>query len=180
MAGTRTAVPHVSPQFAAQVDRADEVYREQLRRRDLQFRRTLVREHRDMAERLLEANRALVVKALPPASTRPGPKAILQACKAPRGPGMSIVHEIADMHGLEASVLLGPSHKVPACAARFHAMYEIKKRLSYSSPQIAALFDRDHTSVLHALKRWPEIRERPDVAARLAAARAVIAAGDAQ
>jgi len=164
--------------MTAQVDRADGAYREQLRWRDLQFRRALVREHRDMAEHLLEANRAVAVKALPPANTRPGPKVILSACKAKRGPGMSIVHEIAGRHGMEASVLIGRSRKAPACAARFHAIYEIKKRLSYSSPQIAALFDRDHTSVLHALKVWPHVRERPAVAAKMAASAAL--KGDGQ
>lgn len=152
-AGPRHIEAPVSHGFAAHLVRTDDAYREQLRRRDAAFRRALVRHHRDIAERIARKNWARFVKPVPTS-----------------GAEIAIVDEIAALHGLKPRDLLGPRRKAPIVAARFHAIFEIKRRHDLSIRRMAKVFNRDRATILHAIRHWPEVRERADVKAMLEAA----------
>lgn len=53
--------------------------------------------------------------------------------------------------------LRGPSRNRRLVAIRMHVMYEIRRRCDgISLPRIARLMNRDHTTVMHALREWPK------------------------
>lgn len=70
-----------------------------------------------------------------------------------------IVAEVAARHQLHPRDLTGPMRFKSICAARFEAMWLIYQerhpdgRRVYSLPQVGAFFNRDHTTVLNALRR---------------------------
>lgn len=70
-----------------------------------------------------------------------------------------ITREVASRHGVFVGEMLGKSKNAQICRARFEAMwlaYQQRRpdgsRL-YSMPFIGRCFGRDHTSVLHAIRR---------------------------
>lgn len=62
-----------------------------------------------------------------------------------------IISKVAKAYGLSVEALTGPSRKRAVVEARWEAMRRLKAETKLSSPQIGALFNRDHTTVLHAL-----------------------------
>jgi hypothetical protein len=65
-----------------------------------------------------------------------------------------IVVEVAERHGLAVEDILGPRRSGPLIAARHEAMAEVYTRCpALTLPQIGVLFNRDHTTVLSALKK---------------------------
>lgn len=73
-----------------------------------------------------------------------------------------IATEVASRHGLLLREITGPDRHKSVCNARFEAMHLIYQerwpdgRRVYSLPQIGKFFNRDHTTVLNALKRYRE------------------------
>jgi chromosomal replication initiator protein len=66
----------------------------------------------------------------------------------------TIIRETAEKYGLTVGNLTGPSRVIEVCAARFEAMYRIRKELGQSLPTIGRLFGgRDHTTVMAAIHR---------------------------
>lgn len=63
-----------------------------------------------------------------------------------------IVAQAARAGGFEVSQLYGQRRHHSLVAARYVAMYLIKKRCGYNLVQLAKLFNRDHTSVIYALR----------------------------
>jgi chromosomal replication initiation ATPase DnaA len=59
---------------------------------------------------------------------------------------------VAAVHGVEIPVMLGNSRQRKVVAARWGAIRFVHE-LGLSTPQIGKLFNRDHTSILHALGR---------------------------
>ena len=77
----------------------------------------------------------------------------------------TLLQGVADRHGVTIPALLGDSRARAVCWPRFEAMYLLRTKLGWSSPQIGRRFgNRDHTSVLAACKRY----EDPEVQAWLA------------
>lgn len=75
----------------------------------------------------------------------------------PRERWQRIAKEVADRHGLTLDDLVGPLRDQKRSRARHEAMYIIRNSTNYSLPRIASLFgDRDHTTVLHGLRRHKE------------------------
>lgn len=66
-----------------------------------------------------------------------------------------LVRAVADEHGLPPQLLVGPARSRAAVAARHEAICAIKDAMPYlSSTKIGQWFgNRDHTTILHALKR---------------------------
>lgn len=62
-----------------------------------------------------------------------------------------IIADVAREHGFRAPDLTGPGRARKLVYARFAAIRAVKAATTLSTPQIGALFNRDHTSVLHAL-----------------------------
>ena len=71
--------------------------------------------------------------------------------------GLSIMKEIAKKRGVSLELILSKRQLPDIADARHEAMYEVARRcqrLSY--PQIGRLFEKDHSTVYLAVKRWPE------------------------
>ena len=67
-----------------------------------------------------------------------------------------ILHDVAQASGISVDAILGYQRLVPIVRARHAAMYAIKKELNLSLPRIGTIFHRDHTSVLHGIRRHAE------------------------
>lgn len=64
-----------------------------------------------------------------------------------------IASQVADRYGLALDELRGPSRARPVCWPRQEAMFLCYKTGRFSLPQIGRFFgDRDHTTVLHAIR----------------------------
>lgn len=94
----------------------------------------------------------------------PKPKAPKQApapdlpaspsCNRPYFPRRrEIAAQVCEQHGLTFNDLKGPRRTVKISLARHILMYRLRHELGISTPQIGQFLNRDHTSVLHALKR---------------------------
>jgi chromosomal replication initiator protein len=88
---------------------------------------------------------ASVEQALPADTIAPAPKAL-----APR----QVQDAVAARLGLSVDQLLSPSRTAPIARARQLAMYLTRELTDLSLPAIAQAFNRrDHTTVLHAIRR---------------------------
>lgn len=69
-------------------------------------------------------------------------------------------------NGVSVEELLGPGRTVELVAARAEGMYLVALHTNASMPMIGRYFDRDHTTVLHALRKHPDIpwRQKPTTA----------------
>lgn len=83
---------------------------------------------------------------------------IIARCKA-----SAIVRKVAELHQVDFEQMTQPSSVKGArrrhlAVARFHAMFEVEKHLNWSLPRLGGYFGgRDHTTVLHGLRRWAAI-----------------------
>lgn len=69
-------------------------------------------------------------------------------------PGERIIKAVALKHNVQVAAIMGPSKSGRIVAIRHEAMVRVyQARPDLSLPQIGKLFDRDHTSVLHALRK---------------------------
>ncbi|ALN73546.1 helix-turn-helix domain-containing protein [Aureimonas sp. AU20] len=65
--------------------------------------------------------------------------------------------EVSKRRDMPMQALLGPSRAQSVVIARYEAIYEVARRCSWMSlSEIGRLFDRDHTTIIHALRVWPE------------------------
>lgn len=74
----------------------------------------------------------------------------------------AIIAEAAVRHGLSIAEIVGSSRSRWIAWPRFEAIYNLRKELGWSLPQIGRrMGDRDHTTVLHALRRYdaPAVQE---------------------
>lgn len=74
------------------------------------------------------------------------------ACPA-RPTMRSIANRVAEKHGLTLDDLRSPSRRRPLVLARQEAIHEIRQATTQSLPAIGRFFDRDHTTVIHAIGR---------------------------
>lgn len=63
-----------------------------------------------------------------------------------------IIEAVATLHGVSIDEILGASRLPHICRARWTAMRELRDR-RFSTPAIGALLNRDHTTVIHGLRR---------------------------
>ena len=78
--------------------------------------------------------------------------------------GEAIVAAVAARHGLGADALRGAGRAHAVCMARFEAMWALyEARLAdggrrFSLPQVGRIMGgRDHTTVLHGVRRWEAV-----------------------
>ena len=81
-----------------------------------------------------------------------------------REDGEAIIGRVAARHGLTADLLRGADRTHAACVARFEAMWTLYEarladgRRRFSLPQVGRLLGgRDHSTVMHGVRRWEEI-----------------------
>lgn len=87
-----------------------------------------------------------------------------------------IIALVAESFGLPARSLTGSSQTRQITRPRFLAMALVRDVLDYSTPQIGRVFGgRDHTTVLHAIKRAAElVADDPAIAAKVETLRGLI------
>jgi chromosomal replication initiator protein len=85
----------------------------------------------------------------------------LRVAKMPsaREKRIAIVRNVAREHGVRIDLILAPANTPGArlahvVAARAKAMHLIRVLLGDSYPKIGAFFGRDHTTVIHHVKKW--------------------------
>lgn len=91
-----------------------------------------------------------------PAKNRPCPQVVV--CRSPRV--RQILIEVAEGHRLRVTDILGRERSVKYTLPRHLAMYRIRHELGLSLTQIGAIFGRDHTTILHCVRRHMEISAR--------------------
>ena len=64
-----------------------------------------------------------------------------------------VVAEVANKYGISRGELLGHSRRGHLIRPRFEAYYRCYRELGKSLPQIGAYFERDHTTILHGIRR---------------------------
>ena len=68
----------------------------------------------------------------------------------------ALIAEIAERHEVSLADVLGPSRFQHVVRARFAAIRAVRQRYpEMSLPQLGRLFNRDHTTILHALRKEP-------------------------
>jgi chromosomal replication initiation ATPase DnaA len=70
-----------------------------------------------------------------------------------------VIASTAEDHGLTAADLVGTRRDQRAFRARAEAMHVLRSTTSFSLPQIGRFFNRDHTTVLSALRRHAQFQE---------------------
>jgi chromosomal replication initiation ATPase DnaA len=66
-----------------------------------------------------------------------------------------IIAEVALAHRVTVEDILGSSRSAPLVKARHEAMIEVAiRRPAFSLPQIGRCFSRDHTTILHVLRKY--------------------------
>lgn len=71
--------------------------------------------------------------------------------------GRSVMAMVSHQREITMAALTGTSRSSSIVTVRQEAMYEVARRCPWLSlPEIARLFYRDHTTVLHALREWPK------------------------
>ncbi|PLP56243.1 hypothetical protein CYK37_26030 [Mesorhizobium loti] len=97
-----------------------------------------------------------------PRKARPQPKPQDPAVAAyrcidvlePRMPAREIISRVGALHGYRLDEITGPRLEKKLVQARFDAIKAVADaRPDMSLPQIGRIFNRDHTSILHALKK---------------------------
>lgn len=74
-----------------------------------------------------------------------------------------IAAEVAGAHGVPLKRLLSPSRFTPVVRARWEAMARIRAvqwpdgRPRYTLPQIGRFLGRDHTTVIHGIRRHADV-----------------------
>lgn len=65
-----------------------------------------------------------------------------------------IIAQVAERHGLQPRDVTGPGRTKKIVACRFEAICEVHKAYPHwSLPKLGLVFNRDHTSILHALQK---------------------------
>jgi len=73
----------------------------------------------------------------------------------------AIIKLVGLKHGIDPADILSPSRAKKAVAARDEAMWLVYSHCEKSLPQVGAIFHRDHTTVLHSLRKRSGQQRRP-------------------
>lgn len=63
-----------------------------------------------------------------------------------------IIEKIAKAYGVTPREITGSSRALPLVYARQAAIYWVHRRMGYAKKQTGRVFNRDHTTVIHAIK----------------------------
>lgn len=73
----------------------------------------------------------------------------------------AVMTQIASEHGLNVDVLTGKAQSKQIVCARHHAMYEVVRRCTHMSwNEIGRAFEKDHTTIISAVRAWPHKAKR--------------------
>lgn len=71
----------------------------------------------------------------------------------PRERSMSIIREIAMQHGVTVEAIMGRSRDHKDTRARRAAYAAVKYRRGLSHPAVGRIFGRDHSTILHGIRK---------------------------
>ena len=106
--------------------------------------------------RLTDPAKAFIPKKVPTATmVVPDRDAIIKLFEPKfASPSGEIIYRVAQKHGVSIADIKGKSRRHMFVKARQEAAYEIREQRGLSLPQISKMLgDRDHTSILHGIKR---------------------------
>lgn len=84
---------------------------------------------------------------------RPAYEAAIGKDRLDRNP-RRIIERIAEQHGIAPEAITGPSRYAHICHARFAAVAAVREaNTKMSLPALAVFFNRDHTTILNALRK---------------------------
>lgn len=106
--------------------------------------------YKSVRARLNDPGKAVVPKVTPVAV--PEENVSVFEPKFP-SPSSEIIYRVAQKHGVGVGDIRGTSRKPNLVLARQEAAYEIRMKRGLSLPQIGVMLGRDHTTVLHGIKR---------------------------
>ena len=92
---------------------------------------------------IVETSRAAEVPAIPASKAKP---------MTPRDRAMAIIADAATLHGVTVDNIMGPSRSPQMFKARARAVYHIVMDLGWSFSRIGRLMNRNHSSMIFALK----------------------------
>lgn len=125
--------------------------------------------YRSVRARLSDRRKEFHPKEPPTARMKvPDSKAILRSF-IPKfaNPSEEIIYYIAKKHGVSVADIKGLSRKVKIVRARQEAAYEIRAKRGLTLPQIAGILgNRDHTTIIHAIRRHAEFLKQQDQGAQ--------------
>lgn len=102
-----------------------------------------------------------VVEAPPPPEpeppAEPEPVEVAEEVPTPRRLARHILAETCQRHGLRIECVLGDRRHLPLVLCRREAAWLIAKETNLSWPQIGAVLNKDHTTILMATRRQNEI-----------------------
>lgn len=75
----------------------------------------------------------------------------------------SVLEQAARAFNVAAADILGPSRKPDLVMARQAAMYLCRKKLGLSFPELGKAFRRDHSTVIHGIRKIGELAKRDKV-----------------
>lgn len=93
-----------------------------------------------------------------------GPRDVLSLASRPPRKKMAreIIQNMARKHGLSIEAILSHRRQKHIVAARHEAIYLISEETDMSLPQIGRIMgDRDHTTILHAIRKWRATHPEP-------------------
>lgn len=73
---------------------------------------------------------------------------------------LTILTVCAEWFDVPLKIIISDKRTRSVVYARHTAMYMVKNKTNLSLAEIGQLFERDHTSVIHALKRMSELKKR--------------------
>jgi chromosomal replication initiation ATPase DnaA len=78
---------------------------------------------------------------------------IIYTASTERDKRMAIIKQVAVEHGVTVRDILGPRRHAHIVRARWKAIRAVYETFDDSLPHIGRTFNRDHTSVMHALRK---------------------------
>ena len=71
----------------------------------------------------------------------------------------AIADEVCKKHGIQMQFIRGENRSKPTCAARHELCYRLYTETGMSYPQIGRFLSKDHSTVLHSVRRHKAILE---------------------
>lgn len=74
----------------------------------------------------------------------------------PMRPGRRILHEVCAAHGITVAMVVGDRRFAPIVRCRREIAARLASETDMSFPRIGLILNKDHTSIIMAIRRWNE------------------------
>lgn len=79
-------------------------------------------------------------------------------CPTPHAKATAVLRDVANRNGVPVEEILGSRRTSRVAKARHEAIWRVKNATNWSLPRVGRMFHRDHSSVLHAIRRMETLR----------------------